>query len=116
MACCCVVTSTGTVKLIESCGKFDHIAKPGIEFIWPFVQAVSGTLSMRLQQMEVACETKTKDNVFVTMRVAVQYQVINEDRKMIDAHYRLTNPRSQARARAPTHPPFLGAALRAPLL
>merc|ERR1719197_1990197 len=95
MACCCVVTSTGTVKMIEKCGKFDHIAKPGLQFLIPCVQAVSGTISMRLQQMEVSCETKSKDNVFLTMRVSIQYQVIDDDNKIVDAHYRLTNPRVQ---------------------
>ena len=49
--------------VIEKCGKFDHIAKPGLQFLIPCVQAVSGTISMRLQQMEVSCETKSKDNV-----------------------------------------------------
>ena len=101
MACCCVVTSTGTVKMIEKCGKFDHIAKPGLQFLIPCVQAVSGTISMRLQQMEVSCETKSKDNVFLTMRVSIQYQVIDDDNKIVDAHYRLTNPRVQVSADCP---------------
>ena len=96
---CCVVTSTGTVKMVESCGKFSHIARPGFECINPITDAVSGTISMRLQQMEVQCEAKTKDNVFITMRVSIQYQVIQEDAKIIDAHYRLTNPRVQVRTR-----------------
>ena len=95
MACCCVVTSTGTVKMVESCGKFSHIARPGLEMITPCVQSVSGTISMRLQQMEVSCETKSKDNVFLSLKVSIQYQVINEDSKIVDAHYRLTNPRVQ---------------------
>ena len=98
MACCCVVTSTGTVKMVESCGKFSHIARPGLEMITPCVQSVSGTISMRLQQMEVSCETKSKDNVFLSLKVSIQYQVINEDNKIIDAHYRLTNPRVQVQA------------------
>merc|ERR1719453_248877 len=50
---------------------------------------------MRLQQMEVSCETKSKDNVFMTIRVAVQYQVISEPEKIHMAHYRLTNPKAQ---------------------
>jgi regulator of protease activity HflC (stomatin/prohibitin superfamily) len=95
MSCCCVVTSTGTVKMVESCGKFDHIARPGLEFLIPCVHGVSGTISMRLQQMEIACEAKTKDNVFLTMRVSIQYQVISEDKAIVDSHYRLTNPRVQ---------------------
>merc|ERR1719164_334144 len=50
---------------------------------------------MRLQQMEVSCETKTKDNVFVLIRVAVQYQVRTEDESIQNAHYRLTNAGKQ---------------------
>ena len=95
MACCCVVTSTGSVKIIEQLGKFKKVAMPGLEFIVPCIDQVSGTLSMRLQQMEVACETKTKDNVFVVMKVSIQYQIIEEDQKIQDAHYRLTSPAQQ---------------------
>jgi len=50
---------------------------------------------MGLQQMEVTCDTKTKDNVFVVIKVAVQYHVVSEDSKIHDAHYRLTNPTKQ---------------------
>merc|ERR1719487_2429472 len=50
---------------------------------------------MRLQQMEVTCETKTKDNVFVLIRVAVQYQVNDDEESIKNAHYRLTNPKQQ---------------------
>ena len=114
MACCVVVTSTGTVKMIESCGKFHHIARPGLEFLMPCVQQVSGTISMRLQQMEVQCETKTKDNVFITMNVSIQYQVIEEDAKILDAHYRLTNPRVQVRTHTAPHPPCLAPSHTAP--
>merc|ERR1719258_426887 len=53
------------------------------------------TVSMRLQQMEVSCETKTKDNVFVLIRVAVQYQVNDDEESIKNAHYRLTNPKQQ---------------------
>lgn len=94
---CCVVTSTGTVKIIESCGKYEKIAKPGCSCLIPCVNNVSGTISMRLQQIEVKCETKSKDNVFLTMTVSVQYQVIDESEKIQASHYRLTNPRVQVR-------------------
>merc|ERR1719215_1176469 len=50
---------------------------------------------MRLQQMEASCETKTKDNVFVLIRVAVQYQVNDDEESIKNAHYRLTNPKQQ---------------------
>merc|ERR1719198_2108537 len=50
---------------------------------------------MRLQQMEVSCETKTKDNVFVMLKVAVQYQINKDVESIENAHYRLTNPKQQ---------------------
>ena len=107
MACCCVVTSTGSVKIIEQLGKFKKVAMPGLEFIVPCIDQVSGTLSMRLQQTEVACETKTKDNVSVVMKVSIQYQIIEEDQKIQDAHYRLTSPAQQVRAPRPRLNPSL---------
>merc|ERR1719163_1074470 len=50
---------------------------------------------MRLQQMEVSCETKTKDNVFVMLKVAVQYLINKDEESIKNAHYRLTNPKQQ---------------------
>ena len=95
MACCILCTQTGSVRLVEVCGKFSYIAQPGCSFVIPCYHNVAGTVSMRLQQMEVQCETKTKDNVFVKIAVSIQYQVIDEPAKIVDSHYRLTNPRAQ---------------------
>jgi hypothetical protein len=95
MACCCTVTSEGTVKLIESCGKFSRVNRPGLGLLIPCVENVGKELSMRLQQMEITCTTKSKDNVFLTIQVAVQFQVIDESEKMQAAYYKLTNPGQQ---------------------
>lgn len=66
---------------------------PGLAIIaWPCSQVV-GTLSLRVQQLDVYCETKTKDNVFVQVAVAVQYRVLTE--LAYEAFYRLTDPRGQ---------------------
>jgi len=54
---------------------------------------VSGTLSLKVQQLDVVCETKTKDNVFVNVAVSVQYCVLPE--RAYDAYYRLSNVTSQ---------------------
>ena len=62
----------------------------------PCVDNIAATLSMRICQIQVACETKTKDNVFVTCEVAVQYRVIQE--QVYEAHYNLSEPRVQIRA------------------
>merc|ERR550514_465763 len=53
---------------------------------------------MRLQQIEVSCETKTKDNVFTQMKVSIQFQIVNSPQSIFDAYYRLTNPRKQIEA------------------
>jgi len=90
-----IVTNQGTVKIIERCGAFTGIAQPGCSFVIPCLDCVAGTVSMRLQQMEVACETKTKDNVFVSIKVAVQFQVKCDDESIKASHYRLTNARQQ---------------------
>ena len=66
---------------------------PGLSIIcWPCSNVV-GTLSLRIQQLDVYCETKTKDNVFVQVAVAVQYRVLTES--AYEAFYRLSDPRGQ---------------------
>ena len=49
-----------------------------------------------MQQLDVQVETKTEDNVFVHVMVAVQYHVLPE--KVYDAFYRLANADMQIRA------------------
>eukprot|EP00775_Hariotina_reticulata_P007739 gene7739-7938_t len=78
MGNCCTCIDQGYVGFVERCGKFDRVAQPG--------DVVAGKLSLRVQQLDVSCETKTKDNVFVTIVVSVQYQVVTES--LYDAFYR----------------------------
>ena len=59
-------------------------------------QSVAGQLSLRVMQLDVDCETKTKDDVFVTIVVSVQYQVVLDD--VYEAYYKLTNPEAQIRS------------------
>lgn len=94
--CCFVCIRTQEVGIVEDLGQFKKLIDPGLHFImWP-LQAVTGTLSLRIQQLDVNCETKTKDNVFVQVGVAVQYKVDPES--AYDAWYRLTSPTSQIEA------------------
>ena len=93
MACCCICIRTQNVGVVEDLGQFKRLIDPGFHCImWPFSQ-VAGQLSLRIQQLDVNCETKTKDNVFVNVSVAVQYRVITES--AYDAYYRLSDPRGQ---------------------
>jgi len=90
------IVSQSEVKTIEKCGAYDGIAHPGCHCLIPCLcQCIGTSLSMRLQQLQVTCETKTKDNVFVTVKVAVQYQINGDDDAIKAAAYRLTNPREQ---------------------
>jgi regulator of protease activity HflC (stomatin/prohibitin superfamily) len=82
--------------VIEKYGKFSRFGQAGLNFVcWPHEQNV-GTLSFRVQQLNVRVETKTLDNVFLNAVVSVQYQVLRE--KCFEAYYALTNPQQQITA------------------
>lgn len=86
--------SQESVDIIEQCGRFSHIAQPGCNCVHCYIgQSVVGTVSMRVQQLDVRCETKTRDNVFVTLVISVQYQVQKEN--IYESYYRLTNSSQQ---------------------
>lgn len=84
------------VGVVEDLGQFKRLVGEGPSCVlWP-LQSVVGRLSLRIQQLDVLVETKTKDNVFVQVGVAVQYKVVTES--AYDAWYRLTSPTSQIQA------------------
>ncbi|MBC7581458.1 SPFH domain-containing protein [Aeromicrobium sp.] len=85
-----------TSAVIERFGKFHKISSAGLNFKIPLIDRIAGRLSLRVQQLDVRVETKTKDNVFVFVVVSVQYHVLNE--KVLDAFYRLQNPQEQITA------------------
>ena len=90
---CIACVRTQEVAIVEDLGQFKRLLDPGFHFLmWP-LQSIVGTLSLRIQQLDVLCETKTKDNVFVQVAVAVQYRVLIDS--AYDAYYRLTDPRQQ---------------------
>lgn len=82
-----------TVVIIERFGKYNRTATPGLNFKIPLFEWIRGWLSLRIQQLDVIIETKTKDNVFVKVTVSVQYHVVPE--KIFDAFYRLTDAKRQ---------------------
>jgi len=83
-----------TFALIERWGKFTRVVGPGLHLKVPIVDRVAGRVSIRVQELNVSIKTKTNDNVFVDLLIAVQYFVDGED-KVWDAFYRLTNPQAQ---------------------
>lgn len=82
-----------TVAIIERFGKFNRTATAGLNLKIPLIEWVKGWLSLRIQQLDVVIETKTKDNVFVKITVSVQYHVVAD--KIFDAFYKLTDPSRQ---------------------
>jgi len=83
-----------TFAIIERWGKFTRVVGPGIHVKVPIMDRVAGRVSIRVQELNVSIKTKTNDNVFVDLLIAVQYFVDGED-KVWDAFYRLTNPKAQ---------------------
>ncbi|RLN25052.1 hypothetical protein C2845_PM07G13890 [Panicum miliaceum] len=65
---CCARVEQSTVAMEETCGRYDSVLDPGCHFMpWCVGRRVAGYLSLRVQQLDVRCETKSKDNVFVTV-------------------------------------------------
>ena len=85
-----------TNTLIERFGKFRRVATAGLRWRIPIVDRIAGRLSLKIQQLDVRVETKTKDNVFVNVVVSVQYFVIPS--KSVDAFYKLQQPEIQIRS------------------
>lgn len=87
------VVKQQTRVIIERFGKFVSVRRPGLQLKIPFIDRKAGTLSIRIQQLDVQIETKTKDDVFVILQVSVQYKVLEQ--KVYDAFYKLENPHAQ---------------------
>lgn len=85
-----------TAYIIERFGRFSSIRFAGLQFKIPLVDRIAARLSLRIQQLDVVVETKTKDDVFVNMKISVQYQILRE--KVYDAFYKLQNPHEQLTA------------------
>ncbi len=82
-----------TAAVIERFGRFQSIRQSGLQLRIPVVDRIAGRLSLKIQQLDVIVETKTKDDVFVKLKVSVQFMVIKE--KVYDAFYKLDYPHDQ---------------------
>ena len=87
------VVKQQTAAIIERFGRFQSIRQSGLQLKIPLVDRVAGRLSLKIQQLDVIIETKTLDDVFVRLKVSVQYKVIKE--KVYDAFYKLDYPHDQ---------------------
>ncbi|NQX85228.1 MAG: SPFH domain-containing protein [Flavobacteriaceae bacterium] len=82
-----------TAVIVERFGKFQSIRQSGLQLKIPLVDRIAGRLSLKIQQLDVIVETKTLDDVFVRLKVSVQYKVIKD--KVYDAFYKLDYPHDQ---------------------
>ncbi|MDX1773007.1 regulator of protease activity HflC (stomatin/prohibitin superfamily) [Oceanihabitans sediminis] len=82
-----------TAAIIERFGRFNSIRHSGLQMKIPLIDRVAGRLSLKIQQLDVIVETKTLDDVFVKLKVSVQYKVVTE--KVYDAFYKLDYPHEQ---------------------
>ncbi|EGJ43947.1 SPFH domain-containing protein [Streptococcus sanguinis] len=86
-----------SVAIIERFGRYHKTSSSGINFRLPLgIDKIAARVQLRLLQSEIIVETKTQDNVFVTMNVATQYRV-NEN-NVIDAYYKLMRPEAQIKS------------------
>jgi len=85
-----------TIAVIERFGKFQSTRNPGLQLKIPLIDKVSGRVSLRIQQLDVIVETKTHDDVFVHLKISVQF-LIRKDH-VYDAFYKLQNPHEQITA------------------
>jgi regulator of protease activity HflC (stomatin/prohibitin superfamily) len=87
------VVKQQTAVIIERLGKFHSVRKAGLNIKMPFIDSKVFKMNLRIQQLDVNVETKTKDDVFVKTKIAVQFQVLEQS--VYKAYYELQNPHTQ---------------------
>ena len=81
--------------IIERLGKFNKVSKAGLHFKIPLIDSIAGNVNLRVRELPVEVETKTKDDVFVRIVVSVQFFVIDAADGIKDSFYELNNPEQQ---------------------
>ena len=85
-----------TIAIVERLGKFTKDYGAGFQFKIPVIDKVVGRISLRIQQLDVIVETKTEDDVFVHLKISVQFQIQRDH--VYNAFYKLQNPHEQITA------------------
>jgi regulator of protease activity HflC (stomatin/prohibitin superfamily) len=98
--------------IVERFGKFVRVVGPGLHSKTPFAERVADRLSLQVEQLNLEIETKTKDNVFVHVKISIQYKVGDSDEQVMNACYKLDSPEVQIESYAfdvvRSHVPSLG--------
>ncbi|MGV8945836.1 MAG: SPFH domain-containing protein [Lutibacter sp.] len=85
-----------TIAIVERFGKFQSTRNPGLQLKIPLFDQIAGRVNLRVQQLDVIVETKTKDDVFVHLKISVQFLI--RSGHVYDAFYKLQNPHEQITA------------------
>jgi regulator of protease activity HflC (stomatin/prohibitin superfamily) len=88
--------NTASVAIVTRFGRFLRVAEAGLNWKAPYIDAVAGVMSLRVNQITLTVETKTRDNVFVTIPISVQNRIRPE--KVYDAYYKLSDPTAQIKS------------------
>jgi len=92
--CCCLCVSERELAIVNQCGRYESIRKPGLSYMNCCCgSTLGGIVSLRVRQLNVSAETKTIDNVFVTLRISIQYQISQDN--AYEAFYRMVDPERQ---------------------
>ena len=81
--------------VIERLGKFHKVSRPGLQFKIPLIDSIAGNINLRVRELPVEVETKTKDDVFVKIIVSVQFFVVDSVEGIENSFYKLNNPERQ---------------------
>ena len=84
-----------TAVVIERLGKFHKVSRPGLQFKIPLIDSIAGDINLRVRELPVEVETKTKDDVFVKIIVSVQFFVVDSIDGIENSIYKLNNPEQQ---------------------
>ena len=84
-----------TAVVIERLGKFHKVSRPGLQFKIPLIDSIAGDINLKVRELPVEVETKTKDDVFVKIIVSVQFFVVDSIEGIEDSFYKLNNPERQ---------------------
>ncbi len=84
-----------TAVVIERLGKFQKVSKAGLHLKIPIIDRIAGDVNLRVRELPVEVETKTKDDVFVKVVVSVQFFVVDTAEGVMDSFYKLNSPERQ---------------------
>lgn len=84
-----------TLAIVETFGKFSRVLAPGLNWIFPGIQRIAKVMDLRVEELSAQVEVKTRDNMFVSLPVAIMVRVLPQ--RAADAYYQLAAPQEQVK-------------------